>query len=78
MRTANPVFQDGSKWFFWDETWTMFFGPFDDEETATQACQEYTEYMTTGMAARRYENQEWKDGEELKGKPFRLKGRETE
>jgi len=29
--SADPVFQTTKGWFFWDETWTSCFGPFDTQ-----------------------------------------------
>jgi hypothetical protein len=66
MNTNSAVFSDGSKWFFWDETWTMFLGPFDTEEQAYTACDKYGEYLDSGIYPEMLQNKEWKDGEELR------------
>lgn len=48
----NPVFQYTNfddKWYFWDESWTKYYGPFDFEENAHAACVAYAEYLQTGL-----------------------------
>lgn len=44
----DPVFQDGGKWYFWDESGDRFLGPFPDEGYARQGIEEYERYLATG------------------------------
>ena len=30
-----------NKWYFWDETWTEEFGPYNTKEEVMKACEEY-------------------------------------
>lgn len=30
-------------WYFWDETWVNFYGPYDTQEEARGACVQYAE-----------------------------------
>lgn len=63
MSNKSSVFQDGNEWFFWDETWTQFLGPFTSEEEAERASQEYANYLTSGLYPAMLQDKEWKDGE---------------
>lgn len=40
-RGSNPVFVAGGEWYWYDETWTNVSGPYDCEEEAVRACEEY-------------------------------------
>lgn len=35
-------------WYFWDETDTQCYGPFDTEEKATEEREKYIRYIDTG------------------------------
>jgi hypothetical protein len=37
----NPVHEFNGQWWFWDETWSERFGPYDTEEEAVNACNRY-------------------------------------
>jgi hypothetical protein len=39
----DPVFFDvrDNKWYFYDETWSNVYGPYDTEEAARIACNSY-------------------------------------
>lgn len=41
----NPVFAKDGKWFFWDELWANESGPYDTEEEANQALEQYAESL---------------------------------
>ena len=32
---------EGEGFYFWDETWTCLFGPFDTQEQCLEACKKY-------------------------------------
>lgn len=72
MSTDAAIFKKNSKWFFWDETWTQYVGPFDNEEQATQGCQEYGKYLQSGLYPIILQNKEWKDVERWRRLRFRL------
>jgi len=45
---SNPVFLNGRKeefkgkgWYYWDETWSEAWGPYDTEEEANESCAQY-------------------------------------
>lgn len=63
MNTRDPVFEDNGQWFFWDETWTQFLGPFQSESNARDAAKEYGEYLSTGVYSPSLAQLAWKDGE---------------
>lgn len=46
---SSPIYEgkDG-KWYFWDETWSNEYGPFDTEEKARERLKDYVEYLETG------------------------------
>ena len=61
------------KWYFWDETWAQFLGPYDNEFQAKQASDEYFQvYLQTGVYTDLLKNKDWHDGEELKGQSFKI------
>lgn len=62
---SNPVFSDGNKWYFWDETWTQFLGPYDSESEADEAAKEYASYLDTGYYPDSLQTKKWKYGQEL-------------
>jgi len=43
----NPVFLDtaNSKFYFFDETWSVPYGPYDTKESVTEAFTEYCEAL---------------------------------
>lgn len=50
----GPIFEDVSwdpapweanGWYFWDETWVNYYGPYSSEEEANKKCQEYAEQL---------------------------------
>lgn len=46
---SDPVFSriaaSGLEWNFWDETWSNIHGPYDTEEEARAALDEYTKNL---------------------------------
>jgi len=40
-KPPDPVFKTSRGWFFYDETWTRCYGPFDDEPSARGARAKY-------------------------------------
>lgn len=50
--SQNPkvTFQKDGKWFFWNETWSDCFGPFDTEEAASDGCNLYARVEVEGNA----------------------------
>lgn len=63
---SKDVFQDNGKWYFWDETWTQFLGPYDNESQAKQACEEYYQvYLQTGVYTEILQDKQWHGDEEL-------------
>ncbi len=47
MKTFHdPVHQnEDGKWYFWDECWAFEEGPFDTEQDARKALEQYGEYL---------------------------------
>lgn len=37
----DPIFELNGLWYFWDETWSTSFGPFDSKVTAREKLFEY-------------------------------------
>ena len=37
----DPVFTEDGKWYFWDETWSVQYGPFGSEAACDEALKEY-------------------------------------
>ena len=37
----DPVFGSGTTWFFWDETWAFYHGPYGSESEARDALNRY-------------------------------------
>lgn len=35
----------GPGWYFWDETWSRAYGPYQTREAASAACVEYAERL---------------------------------
>lgn len=44
----SPIFEREGKWFFWDETWSYDYGPFDTEEEAKRNLKAYTRFLDIG------------------------------
>jgi len=45
MESANPVFQDDDgKWWFWNETWSDKYGPYESKERVAKALYTYCIY----------------------------------
>lgn len=45
MDAANPVFQDeDGKWWFWNETWSDKYGPYDSKNAVAKALYTYCIY----------------------------------
>jgi len=42
------VHQYNEKWWFWDETWTYAYGPYETEELAQVAASQYGRWLTDG------------------------------
>lgn len=47
MTNRNNLFKDVffDKWYFWDESWTVCHGPFDEYTAAHAAMSEHIEAM---------------------------------
>lgn len=41
----TPLHQEDGKWYFWDETWSDRYGPFDTEEKAKEELAKYAVYL---------------------------------
>lgn len=42
----DPVHREGTKWWFWDETWADRLGPYESEGIAREALDQYVkEYL---------------------------------
>ncbi len=37
----NPVFEKNSRWYFYDETWSVQYGPYKNKKEAEDACMQY-------------------------------------
>ena len=65
----DHVFEDGGKWYFWDETGTAYLGPFDTEQLAMDASSEYAKFLLTGVVSNPNllgnNTVQWRDGEEF-------------
>ena len=42
---SDPVYSDKNGWWFYDETWSTAYGPFDDEEAARTGLNTYAETL---------------------------------
>jgi len=42
---GDPVNTEDGKWYFWDETWTHNYGPFDTEQLCEEQLKKYSEYL---------------------------------
>ena len=43
LEIRDPVHQDDDKWYFYDETWTDRYGPYDTEEIARTKLAQYVD-----------------------------------
>ena len=43
--SSNPIFKYDDKFYFWDETWSWCYGPFDFEENARHLLELYIKYL---------------------------------
>jgi hypothetical protein len=41
----NPLVNDNGQWFFWDETWSVKYGPYSSENSAKCALMNYLEEL---------------------------------
>lgn len=41
----NPVHFDDGNWWFWNETWTDRYGPYETEQEAIKMCKDYAYYL---------------------------------
>lgn len=41
----NPLYEKDGKWYFWDETWSNSYGPFDTEDIAKDKLKNYCKLM---------------------------------
>ena len=44
----SPVFKIADEYFFYDEAWADYYGPYPTEKVAHQMCTYYAEYLHTG------------------------------
>ena len=47
----DPVFQytnSDNKWYFWDESWSQYYGPFDTQAEAQENLLKYIDCLETG------------------------------
>ena len=66
MNASNSVFSVGQEWFFWDETWTQYLGPFPDKAHAKEGLKVYAAFLSTGdYSGNSLAGTTWHDGEEL-------------
>lgn len=59
----DPVFQytnSDDKWYFWDESWSLYYGPFDFEENARHFLNLYVKYLSDDNEG---SAKEWKHSE---------------
>lgn len=42
MNTDDIVFEKDGQWWFWDETYSEYHGPFDTKEESIEACIKYS------------------------------------
>jgi hypothetical protein len=45
MTAPDPVFEKEGKFYFYDETWTNAFGPFETREEGQAALRKYAESL---------------------------------
>lgn len=45
----EPIHEQNGKWFFWDETWSHHFGPYDTREEAELFLRIYCYWLETDL-----------------------------
>lgn len=46
LESKNPIYKDrNGKYYFWDETWTTSFGPYQTKEKAEKELDKYVRYL---------------------------------
>lgn len=63
-KPSPAIFQDGNRWYFWDETSTQFLGPFQSESDAQRGLDDYCGYLQTGVYPEFLQSVQWHDGED--------------
>ena len=43
METPNPIFEKDNLWYFYDETWANYHGPYNSKAEAKVALNRYCE-----------------------------------
>jgi hypothetical protein len=38
---SDIIHKKNNKWYFWDESWSLEFGPFETREIASKECNRY-------------------------------------
>lgn len=61
----DPVFESNGLWYFWDETWTQYLGPFPDESYARKGIECYEKYLAYGEIDSFLVGTTWHSGENL-------------
>jgi hypothetical protein len=61
----NPIFELDGRWYFWDETWTKYLGPFPTESHAKIGIECYEKYLAYGEIDSFLVGTSWHSGEEL-------------
>ncbi|MHA2330233.1 MAG: hypothetical protein ACXACR_17070 [Candidatus Hodarchaeales archaeon] len=46
----NPIHKEKNKWYFWDETWSDKFGPYNTKKEAQAMLEKYAEYLNLESA----------------------------
>lgn len=47
--SRDPVFAGGEFWYFWDETWSTNYGPYDSEAQARSELRLYCHYLNGNL-----------------------------
>lgn len=45
MPFRDPCYQENGKWYWWEESWTISYGPYDTREDAVRAAQNYAQQI---------------------------------
>ena len=45
---GDPVHEEGGKWYFYDESWVDYYGPYPSKEFAERMLGCYLAYLETG------------------------------
>jgi hypothetical protein len=51
--SEDPVHEKDGKWYFWDETWGDWFGPYDSEVEAREKLSAYGRWLDEPQEGRR-------------------------